>query len=100
MYIQSEIIILSEVSRKEEDMPCDITCVWYLQYDTMNLPTKQTHREQTWLPRGRRLEKGGSGRLVSKCKLLHMEWINNKVLLYSTGNYIWYPMIHQGFPCG
>ena len=25
---------------------------------------------------------------VSTCKLLHLEWINDKVLLYSTGNYI------------
>ena len=25
---------------------------------------------------------------VSRCKLLHLEKINNKVLLYSTGNYI------------
>ena len=25
---------------------------------------------------------------VGKCKLLYIEWINNKVLLYSTGNYI------------
>ena len=34
---------------------------------------------------------------VSRCKLLHIEWINNKVLLYSTGNYIQYPMInHNG----
>ena len=23
---------------------------------------------------------------VIRCKLLHLEWINNKVLLYSTGN--------------
>ena len=23
---------------------------------------------------------------VGRCKLLHLEWINNKVLLYSTGN--------------
>ena len=23
---------------------------------------------------------------VSRCKLLHLEWTNNKVLLYSTGN--------------
>ena len=39
-----------------------------------------------WLP------KGGSGMDwelgVSRCKLFHLEWINNKVLLYSTGNYI------------
>ena len=28
---------------------------------------------------------------VSRCKVLHIEWINNKVLLYSTGNYILHP---------
>ena len=34
---------------------------------------------------------------VGRCKLLHLEWINNKVLLYSTGNYIEYPVInHNG----
>ena len=32
-----------------------------------------------------------------RCKLLYIEWINNKVLLYSTGNYIQYPVInHNG----
>ena len=25
---------------------------------------------------------------VSRCTLLYIEWLNNKVLLYSTGNYI------------
>ena len=34
---------------------------------------------------------------ISKCKLLFIEWINNKVLLYSTPNYIQYPVInHSG----
>ena len=34
---------------------------------------------------------------VSRCKLLYIGWINNKVLPYSTGNYIRYPMInHNG----
>ena len=34
---------------------------------------------------------------VSRCKLLHTEWINNKVLPYSTRNYIQYPGInHNG----
>ena len=34
---------------------------------------------------------------VSRCKLLYMEWISSKVLLYSTGNYIQYPVInHNG----
>ena len=34
---------------------------------------------------------------TSRCKLLYTEWINNKVLLYSMGNYIQYPMVnHNG----
>ena len=31
---------------------------------------------------------------VSRCKLLYIEWINNKALLYSTENYVRYPMIY------
>ena len=66
----------------------------------MNLATKQKqthrHREQTG---GRRGEWGGGGRDwefgVSRCKLVYIGWINNKVLLYSTGNYIQYPMINH-----
>ena len=30
---------------------------------------------------------------VSRCKLLYIEWINEKILLYSTGNYIQDPGI-------
>ena len=34
---------------------------------------------------------------VSRCKLLDIEWISTKILLYSTGNYIQYPVInHNG----
>ena len=34
---------------------------------------------------------------ISRCKLSHIEWIDNKVLLYGTGNYIQYPEInHHG----
>ena len=32
---------------------------------------------------------------VSRCKLLYVEWINNMVLVYSTGNYIHYPIINH-----
>ena len=45
---------------------------------------------------------GGRGRKewefgISRCKLLYIEWINNKVLLYSTGYYVQYPLIsHNG----
>ena len=34
---------------------------------------------------------------ISRCRLLYIGWINNKVLLYSTGNYIQYRVItHNG----
>ena len=34
---------------------------------------------------------------ISRCKLVYIDWLNNKVLLYSTGNYIQYPVInHNG----
>ena len=32
---------------------------------------------------------------ISRCKQLYKGWINNKVLLYSTGNYIQYPVIYH-----
>ena len=66
----------------------------------MNLSKKQTHRHRDRLvgAKGRR----GRGRWmdcefgVGRCKVLHLEWIN-KILLYSTGNYIRYPVInHNG----
>ena len=67
----------------------------------MNLSTKQKqthrHREQTCGCQGGGGMGGGmeweSG--VSRCKSLYREWINNKVLVYSTGNYIQYPVINQ-----
>ena len=44
-------------------------------------------------------DRGGSGMDwesgISRCKLLHIEWINNNVLLYSTGNYIQYSVINH-----
>ena len=57
----------------------------------INLPIKQKqtqrHGEQT-----RGCQGAGSGMdwefSINRCKLLHLEWIDNKVLLYSIGNYI------------
>ena len=40
--------------------------------------------------------RNGEGGWVSRCKLLCIEQVSNKVLLYSTGNYIQYPMINNG----
>ena len=65
----------------------------------MNLSTKQKwthrHREQTGGCQGGR---GWKGEMdwefgVSRCKLVYIGWINNKMLLYSTGNYIHYSIM-------
>ena len=80
--------------------------MWNLKYDT-NEPIYetetdlQTQRTDLWLPRGR----GSGGGMewefgISRCKLVYIEWINNMVLLYSTGNYIQYLVInHNGKEC-
>ena len=97
-----EIIILSEKSERERQIPYDVTYTWNLKYD-MNISTKQKqthrHREQTCGCQGG----GGVGVGkdweigISRCKILCIGWINNKVLPYSTGNYIQYPLInHNG----
>ena len=58
----------------------------------VNLSTKQkqTHRDQICGCQGG--VEGGRRRDwefgVGRCLLLHLEWINNKVLPYSTGSYI------------
>ena len=53
----------------------------------MNLSTKQkethTQREQTVVAKVEEVrERGGLGVGVSRCQLLYLKWINNKVLLY------------------
>ena len=69
----------------------------------MNLYMKQNHghRKQTGdCQGGGGWGRDGVGGWVSRCKLLHIERINNKVLLYSTENYIQYPIInHNGKEC-
>ena len=54
----------------------------------MNLFTRQTHRQKTNL----KGKQGGKIKEfeISKYKLLYIKQINNKDLLYSTGNYIQY----------
>ena len=64
----------------------------------MNISTeqKQTHRHGE-LTCGCQGGEGWSGRDwetgISRCKLLHLEWINNKVPVYNTGNYSQSPVI-------
>ena len=95
------MIILREVSLAEKDkISHDITSRWNLKYDTNQLIYKtdsQTQRTDVRLPRRRVGEEGMGWEVrVSRCKVLHTEWIN-KALRHSTGNYIQYAVIkHNG----
>ena len=61
--------------------------MWNLKYDTNELiyeteTDSQTQRTELLLPGGRGREGGMEWEFgVSRCKLLHIRWINNKVLL-------------------
>ena len=67
--------------------------MWNLKYGT-NEPIYKTNRLTDIEIRLRVAKREGGERGmhwecgVGRCKLLRLEWINNKVLLYSTGNYI------------
>ena len=89
-----ELIILSK-SERERQTPFDITYMWTLTYDTNKYICKtDSKRTDLWLPRGR--GRGMDQEFgVSRSKLLYTEWISNKVLQYSTGNYIQYPVVNH-----
>ena len=95
-WIDLEIIVLTEGSQKEIQMPYDIT---YMQnHVTINLSAKQklTHRHRQQIC-GCQLRGGEELNCkfgISRCKLLYIEQIN-KVLLYSPENYIQYPIINH-----
>ena len=60
----------------------------------ISMRQKQTYNigNRLGLPRGRR----GKGE-IRRGKLVYIEWISKKILLYSTGNYSQYPVInHNG----
>ena len=70
--------------------------MWSLKYDTNELiyqieTDSQTYTTDFWLPQER-----GSGRWIGGLGLAeanyYTEWIKNKALLYTRGNYSQYPM--------
>ena len=77
-------------SEREREILYDIIYIWNLKYGTDNLATKQKlthrHREETCGCQGggmmewERLEVW-----ISRCKLLHLEWISNEVLFIAQG---------------
>ena len=83
-------------SERERQILCDIPYMWNLQYDTNKLTYQvETDSQTQWLQgrsRGMDWEFG-----ISRSKLLHIERINQKALLYNLGNYIQQPVIsHNG----
>ena len=58
-----EVIILSEVSQRERQIPCDFTYIWNPKYDT-NEPIYETEtdsgtsRTDLWFPKGKGLGEG------------------------------------------
>ena len=96
-----EIILPSKVRQKDTDT------IWYHLYVESKIWHKWTYLWKRNKPTDieNRLviaegEGNGEGKDwefgMSRCKLLYIEWINNKAL-YCTGNYIQYPVInHSG----
>ena len=84
----------SERNRKTNAIWCHLyvgSKIWHKR--TTEQKQTQRYREQTYNAKGL----GGGGGMdwelgIGSCKLVHIEWINNKVLLYSTGDYIQYPV--------
>ena len=95
--MQLKIIILNEVSQKDKyDMISLICAIWNMMQ--MNLSMRQRTKSGTQnrlvVFRGKgvwRVSEKEFG--IRRWRLLYKEWINNKVLPYSTGNYIQYSMI-------
>ena len=86
-------------SEREIQTPHDITYIWNLKHDR-NEPIYGTETGSLTENRLVVTRVGSWGGMeceigVSRCKLSYVGWINNKVLLYSTGNCIQYPMINH-----
>ena len=75
---------------RERQIPYDMTYIWNLIYGANEL----FHREENHGHGGQTCccpeKRRGSGMdwefAVNRCKLLHLEWISNGILLCSTGN--------------
>ena len=98
-----EMIRSSKVSQKKKDSYHMMSLICGIQNMTQNEPIYKAETladvENRAVVAQGECAGGGMGWDfgISICKLLYMEWINNKVLLYSAGNYSHYPVIiHNG----
>ena len=92
--MQLEMIIPSKVSQKDKDkshMTSFMCGIYNMTEMTLSMKQKQSHRhrEQTFgCQGGEQWGRNGMGYGITRCKLVHLGWINNKFLLYSSGNCI------------
>ena len=79
-------------SERERQVPHDISHMRNPKYDINELIHETDSKmwgTHLCLPRGMGAGGGMDGEFgISRCKLLYIEWINEKVLLYSTTHYI------------
>ena len=100
--LQLEISTRGEVSQREKDKHRTVSLACGIETVTQtNVSTKQTQTHTETRPTAAKREgwraRDQLGAGVTRCKPLHMEWMNNEVLLYSPGNCIQSPGInHNG----
>ena len=69
--------------------------MWNLKYGP-NEPIYETEIDLQILPCGCQGNRGMDWEFgTSKCKLIHIVWINRNILLYKTENHIQYPGINH-----
>ena len=78
-----------------------IICRWDLKFDTNELTceTEATDTESRFVVATGKGEREGMDWEfgISRCKLLHIKWVGNRVLLYNTGTYVQNSVIsHSG----
>ena len=98
-----EMIRSSKVSQKKKDSYHMMSLICGIQNMTQNEPIYKAESladvENRVVVAQGECAGGGMGWDfgISICELLYIGWINNNILLYSTGNYIQYPVInHSG----
>ena len=72
--------------------------MWNLKYDTNELMNKaetnsQTQKPNLWFPRGKKVGGVNQELEITGYKSLYIKQTNNKDMIYSTENYIQYPII-------
>ena len=92
---QLQLKVKSERQRRVSD---DISHMWSLEYDA-NEPIYKTEtvsgtQRASWrLPTRQRLGRDQGEAGVSRRELLYGEWVNSRLLLHSTGNYVQSPVM-------